>query len=185
MTKNLSEAYERNAAFWAQAYENHFKRLCALARRLLTDGNPAEAEDVVSEAFLRAMRYVKNPEAIANLFGYLWVTVKRVLIVKRRKENFANIDSLENLLSTGREPIVDPQVLRIMENKEFEDAMAVGRGPLTSRERRLLDLHLEGYNCDEIASILGEDVRLVRYDLNAVRAKVRYRLKQAKTKSKD
>jgi RNA polymerase sigma factor (sigma-70 family) len=170
-------------AFWSRAYKNHFNRLCSRARRLLTNGNTEEAEDVVSEAYLRAIRYVKYPEAIVNLFGYLWMTATRVFIVKRRRENSLNMDSLEGLMRAGRDPKVEPEVFRILESKEFEERMAAGQGPLSPREKQLLVLHLKGHSCDEIAAALGEDARLTRYDLNKVRVKVRYRLKRAKGKS--
>jgi RNA polymerase sigma factor (sigma-70 family) len=184
MAENVDEAHDRNNVFWMNAYQDYFNRLCSRARRLLTNGNPTEAEDVVSEAFLRAMSYVEHPELIVNLFAYLWITAKHVLIAKRRKENSVNMKALDELLSTSQHPTVEPQALRILENKEFEDAISAGQGPLTSRERRLLKLHLQGYNCDEIATKLDEDVRLTRSDLNAVRAKVRYRLMRAKAKTK-
>jgi RNA polymerase sigma factor (sigma-70 family) len=185
MANDVSEVADRKAAFWAKFYEEYFKRLCALARCLLTDGNLAEAEDVVSEAFLRVIHYVKNPEAIANLPGYLWITVKRVFIAKRRKEHSAQMESLDDLLSAGQHPTVEPQVLRILENEELLNALSANKGPLTSREEQLLTLHLQGLSCDEIATVLGEDVRLTSVDLNAVKAKVRYRLTRAKAKIKD
>lgn len=184
MSKSGDGTYDESAAFWAAAYVEHYKRLYAMARRLLTGGNHAEAEDAVSEAFVRAMTYAKDPEAIANLFAYLWITVKRVWISKCRKEGALNMESLDELLATGQHPMVDAQALRILETMEFEKALEVRSGPLTPRENQLLELHLRGYSCDEMALLLGEDVRLVRSDLNAVRAKVRYRLTKGRAKTK-
>jgi RNA polymerase sigma factor (sigma-70 family) len=165
----------RYQAFWAAAYENHFDRLCSRARRL-TNGDAAEAEDLVGEAFLRAIMYVKHPEDIVNLFAYLWTTARRVLIVKRMRDSALPTESLDAMIEAGREPKVEPEVFRVLERKELEAAMTVGQGPLTSREKQLLRLHLLGYACGEIAARMGEDVRVTRTDLNAVRAKVRYRL---------
>jgi RNA polymerase sigma factor (sigma-70 family) len=184
MGQDVSGMSDRNSAFWEKAYENNFKPLCTRARRSLTNGNWAEAEDVVSEAFLRVMYYVKNPETIGNLLGYLWLTSKRVWIGKRKKENTAYMDSLDDLLSDGLQPTVEPDAIRNLENKELEETIRAKQGALTPREKHLLKLYLEGYSCDEIGSLLDEDVRVVRSDLNAVKAKVRYRLKKSKAKTK-
>jgi RNA polymerase sigma factor (sigma-70 family) len=165
-----------NNAFWQKAYENNFTPLCSKASCRLTKGNKAEAEDVVSEAFLRAIRYVKNPEAIKNLFGYLWTTARRVYLAKLDKEHTAQTQSLDDMEGDTLHPSVEPEVMRILENKELEEKIRAKHGPLTPREKLLLEWYLEGYTCNEMAERLGEDKRLVRADLNALKAKVRYRL---------
>jgi DNA-directed RNA polymerase specialized sigma24 family protein len=77
-----------------------------------------------------------------------------------------------------KHPAIEPDVLRILENEDLLKQLSDKRGPLTPREQLLLTKHLEGYNCAEIAAVLGEDKRLTRSDLNAVRVKVRYRLQK-------
>jgi len=181
MFKETGEMTQAAVTFWSEAYENHFDRLCAYMCRNLTRGNRTEAEDVVSEAFLRAMRYTKCPEDITNFFRYLWTTARRIFILKRRAEKDRNIESLDDVLAAERDPVAEPEVFRILESKEFEEQMAVRQGSLSSREKQLLVLHLQGYSCDEIAAALDEDAHLTRYDLNKVRAKVRYRLTKKKT----
>ncbi|MDQ3918591.1 MAG: sigma-70 family RNA polymerase sigma factor [Acidobacteriota bacterium] len=172
----------RNEAFWSKAYEKHYAPLCSRARRRLTGGDHAEAEDVVSEAYLRAMRCLSDPEVIINLFAYLWVAAKRVFFEKRLRENTANMARLEDLVEAGSDPAVEPDAIRALENREFEEAIRVLRGPLNAREKTLLGLYLRGYSCDEIAAALREDVRATRSDLSAVRIKVRYRLMRGMTK---
>jgi RNA polymerase sigma factor (sigma-70 family) len=171
-----------NGDFWEQAYKNHYKPLCSRARRRLTDGDADEAEDVISEAFMRAMRYVRLPEVIVNLRGYLWTTAKHVLFAKRARENTKHMDSLDQMRESGFDIAVEPEVFRVLDNEEYRDTMSVRLGPLNDREKQLLVLHLQGYTCDEIAATMGEDVRVTRSDLNGVRAKVRYRLSRAKVK---
>ncbi len=73
---------------------------------------------------------------------------------------------------------MEPDILRILENKDLQSAMTVKRGVLTLREKTLLEQYLMDYKCEEIAKNLNEDVRLTRSDLNAVKSKIRYRLKQ-------
>jgi RNA polymerase sigma factor (sigma-70 family) len=169
------------AAYWSEAYENHFERLCAYARRRLTCGNREEAEDVVSEAFLRVVSYTKSPDTITNVFAYLWVTVRRVFDWKRRAEKDRKIESLDDVPATERDIRVAPEILRILEMADLVAEIRAISGSLNSRLKVLLELHLEGYSSGEIAARLGEDERLTRSDLNAVRAKVRYRLAKKKT----
>jgi RNA polymerase sigma factor (sigma-70 family) len=166
--------------FWTEAFETHYHPLCRRVRTHLTKGNAAEAEEISSEAFLRVIQYAKYPEAITNLLAYLYVTARRIFILKRRRENLHNMERLDDLVGAGREPKVEFDVHSLLETKEYEAAFKVKRGPLTSREKVLLKLHLEGYACDEIAALLNEDERLTRSDLNKVRSKVRYRLSKDK-----
>ncbi len=171
---------QHGQAFWTEAYETHFERLYAYALHRLTNGNQGEAEELAGEAFLRAMKYVKEPEAVKNLLAYLFVTARRILILKRRRENSQNMQSLESLVEAGREPKVEFDVHSFLETEEYVAAYKLKRGPLPRREETLITLHLEGYTCSEIAAILQEDERVTRSDLNRVRAKVHYRLSKVK-----
>jgi RNA polymerase sigma factor (sigma-70 family) len=188
MYEDTSEAFAQKVVFWDKAYKTNFNPLCSRTCSKLTNGNLAQAEDTVSEAFVRAMDYAKNPDAIENLFGYLWITVKRVWIANRIKENTSNIESLDEIRSKRDpqylEPTVEPDVLRLLENEDLEAEMNAKQGPLTSHERSVFKLYLQGYKCREIADRLQEDVRLTRSDLNAVKAKVRYRINKGKAKTK-
>ena len=79
-------------------------------------------------------------------------------------------------------PSIEPNVQRNLENKEFEKEIQIVAGPLNSRESEIFGLYLEGYSCKEIAAQLGDNPKLITFELNAVRAKVRYRVtKQHKT----
>ncbi len=49
---------------------------------------------------------------------------------------------------------------------------------LSDTEKRLLMLYLKGYSCEEIAEKLQRDVNYVRYVLNKIKGKVKYRIKQ-------
>jgi RNA polymerase sigma factor (sigma-70 family) len=170
----------KNADFWSHAFITHYHPLCHRVCVHLTDGNAAEAEEISSEAFVLAMVYVPYPEAIINLFAYLFDTARHVSFRKRRREQPNRIESLEGLVETGREPAAESDAERFLETREYEATLRVKRGPLTPREKVLLKLHLKGYTCDEIAALLHESEGATRSDLNAVRSKVRYRLSKGK-----
>lgn len=170
--------------FWEECYKRCKKTLLACALKLVN--GKCEADDLIQETFYRALLYSKNPQEIKNPLGYLLRIMRNVHFSKWRKES-ANMVSLDELLSQEGEerrtkfvePAVEPDVQRILENKELMAQFSVMRGPLNAREERLLELYLDGYSCDEIAKQLGEDVRAIRSDLNAVRTKVRARIRRA------
>jgi len=53
---------------------------------------------------------------------------------------------------------------------------------LTERETKLLKLHLEGWTNGEIASAWGANLGRIRVDVNALMAKIRYRVQHQKRK---
>lgn len=176
---------ERNGGFWEKAFNRYSGPLCSRARRVLTGGNAESAEDAVSEAFYRAILYAKEPETIANLFGYLWVIVKRVWFAKVLPESSVVMVRLDDL-TEGEQPLsVVPSAEQEVLRKELSDWLIANRGLLNPREEVLFRLfYVEGYTPTEIAAELKEDMRLTRVDLNALKAKLRYRLQRAMAKTK-
>jgi RNA polymerase sigma factor (sigma-70 family) len=171
---------EKYGPYWEKACEDSKQRLVSYALRL-SNGRPYDADDLVQETIFRVLFYSRNPEAIRDPVGYLLKTMHNVWIGKWRKENAANIDSLDSSKALQqRPPAVETVGQRTLENNELRDELGVREGPLTPREKLLLRLYFASYKCKEISVILNEDVRLIRSDLNAVKAKVRYRLKRRK-----
>lgn len=184
---DTANSRNQHRPFWEKTCEVFKEALTVKALRL-SNGRIHDAEDLVQGTFCRILMYPKNPKKVRSPFGYLLRIMRNIWSTKWHKESTANTDSLDELLSKEAqqkqhlsvEPAVEPDVHRILENKELKDKMRANQGPLTSREKLLLALHLAGYTCKEIADKLNEDVRLVRSDLNAVRNKVRSRLMKAK-----
>jgi RNA polymerase sigma factor (sigma-70 family) len=187
--RNMSESdkktrREKYGPFWEKACEDSKQRLISYALRL-ANGRLYDAEDLFQDTVCRALDYSRNPEAISDPLGYLLRMMRNGWISKWRKENTDNVDSLDsNPALQNRAQTVEPTVLRMLENNDLQDEMSAKEGPLTPRESLLLKLYLAGYKCKEMALILSEDVRLTRSDLNAVKSKVRYRLKSGKVKTK-
>lgn len=174
---------EQYRPFWGGAFEEFDQRLRSYARRL-ANGRDSDAEDLVQETACRALIYAKNPAEIKSPLSYLLRMMRNVWTDKWARENVANLESLDDLLCTGRDPAVESDVQRILESKELKEEMGTRQGPLTPRERLLLELYMSGCKCKDIAEQLGENVRLTRCDLNAVKAKVRYRLARSKAASR-
>jgi RNA polymerase sigma factor (sigma-70 family) len=168
--------------FWAQALEDANERLMSYARRL-ANGRVYDAEDLVQETACRALVYARDPVGVRNPAYYLLRMMRNIWVDKWKKENSANVESLDDLLGSARHPKVEPVVQQVLETQELQEEMSVGQGQLTAREELLLKLHLKGYSNKDIAGLLEEDVRVTRTDINAVKAKVRYRLKKGRSKA--
>ena len=173
--------------FWEKACVDFMQRLIACALKL-ANGRSYDAEDLVQGTVCRALSYAKDPQEVKSPLGYLLSIMRSIWINEWRKAHTADTESLDELLSAKPddrlhrqvEPAVEPEAERFLENEEYRAELKANMGRLTPREKQLLRLYLEGYNCKEIAAKLNEDVRLIRSDLNAVRTKVRLRLMKGK-----
>lgn len=170
---------EQYRPFWGKALAEFDTRLNSYALRL-ANRRSYDAEDLIQETACRVLVYSRNPAEIRSPLGYLLRVMRNVWADKWARDNVANLESLDDLLSTGRDPAVEPDVQRLLESMELKEEMGVRQGPLTEREELLLGLYMNGYKCKDIADEMGENVRLIRSDLNAVKAKVRYRLAHSK-----
>jgi RNA polymerase sigma factor (sigma-70 family) len=172
----------RFGSFWVKTLEDSNERLKSYARRL-ANGRAYDVEDLLQETICRALTYSPDPREIKSPLSYLLRMMRNSWIDRWKKENSANVESLEDLLNSGQHPTVEPVVQRMLESRELQHEMAAKQGPLTPREKLLLELYLKGLKCQDIADRLDENVRLTRSDLNAVKAKVRYRLMKARAKA--
>lgn len=174
---------DRQDELWTRIYVDNFGRLHAQVLNRLTKGNVADAEDVASEAFCRLMRYLPHPEAIDNITGYLWAAAKNVWFDRFKKvdpDSFVSFDDLNNepmslpVQATVQQTLEDEESRRVLKDKVLK-----APGKLLPREKQLLKLRFEGKDCQETADFLGEDVRIIKYEMNALKAKLSYRIKKS------
>lgn len=169
-----------NEAFWAQAYADNFSRLCSRANRRLTAGNFAEAEDTVSEAFVRVMKYRPDPGAIKNVGSYLWTTVKRVWASQQVRLRTSRTQHLEDMNTDEIESLaavqIAPEILTLLDQEEIRNQFRLRLGPLSLREETLVDLRRQEYSFEEIAAQLNEDVKFTRFRWNKLIARQRRRI---------
>lgn len=173
-------ANNQYALYWMQACEELMQRLMAYALRL-TNGRTYDADDLVQETIYRSLLYSTDPNKVRNPLAYLFTIMRRRWSTKWRKENSANMDSLETLQNTKgwkNHPTVAPDALRILENEDLLKALRILLKHLNTRERQLLRLYLKGYKCKEMSQILKEDVRVTQSVLNAVKNKVHQRIRR-------
>ena len=173
-----SNVLDANVSFWEHAYTQNFASLCARARRKLTHGNSFEAEDAVSDAFLKVMS--RDPEGIQSPISYWWTTVKRVWFDQQTRANVSRTDYIEDLSPENVENLaavrIQPEVVNTLEGEASWRAFRLRLGPLSLNEQRLVKGRLEGLSFEEIAREMGEDVKLTRFRWYRFRARQRCRL---------
>ena len=74
-----------------------------------------------------------------------------------------------------RGPMLDAEIKE--QNANYLRTLALNSTDLSAREKELLKMHLCGFDTDEIATAWGEDVKVIRVEMNAVIAKIRYRVR--------
>lgn len=182
-----SDVLSGNGAFWEKAYDDNFATLCARANRRLTHGNSLDAEDAVSEAFVRAMRYAQHPESIRNVLPYLWTIVKNVWTAQQVRLSTTRTDYLDDLDIEELESLpavqVEPEILAILEKEDFLLGLKMKLGPISLEEKALVELRLEGYSLEEIAVLLGEDVQRTKFRWYKFTARQRHRFGQRQDES--
>ncbi|MBI2169186.1 MAG: sigma-70 family RNA polymerase sigma factor [Actinobacteria bacterium] len=140
----------------------------AVSRRIV--GDPATAEDVVQETYVRAMRHLDRLDRSQSLRAWLATVARRCSIdeLRRQGRHALPMDELPDREARGPHELVDALVSR-------DDLSAAQRAleVLHPRERELLVRRVtEGRTMAELAAEEGSTVRAVESVLTRARAKL-------------
>jgi RNA polymerase sigma-70 factor (ECF subfamily) len=168
------ETAGNNPVFAAAALE-HLDALYGYAMTLTRD--KTEAEDLVQETYLRAVRAANQPQADGNLKAWLFVIMRNTwLNVVRHKHNGQRIFEVETdeatTPGTANDPNSNPHVvyLRKLEQQQVRDAI----GELPDSYREIVVLRdIEGFSYQEIATVLNCPAGTVMSRLGRARSKLR------------
>jgi RNA polymerase sigma factor (sigma-70 family) len=180
---------ENRMIMWGQILISLQATLIGFAQGL-TKGDIYWAEDLVGETTYRILKYTPDPLEIEDYRSYLSRILKNIWIDQWKKRKGVLMHSIDDETNTGlisELPAIEPTALRILENEALKNdpKIKIVTAKLKPDERKVLMLHLEDYNCKEIAGILNLDLYYVKYVLNAVRAKIRYRVEKISKDNKD
>jgi RNA polymerase sigma-70 factor (ECF subfamily) len=170
----MSEAGSCTVVF-SQAALEHIDALYGYALTLTRD--QTEAEDLVQETYLRAVRAFGQLVPNTNLKSWLFVIMRNAwlnqLRHKRSGPRFVELDAGEEGFSSRREPLSeDPYVLytRKLEREEIQAAI----DGLPSLYREIVVLRdIEGFSYQEIATMLSCPAGTVMSRLGRAREKLR------------
>jgi RNA polymerase sigma-70 factor, ECF subfamily len=137
----------------------HYQRLDRLAQHIV--GNPAAAEDIVQETFLRAYRALPRFRGEASVYAWLYrITVNLCLNYLRQPLNRPAIAA----------PLADtsaPDPSALVEGQERHRALRNAIAALPPHYRVAVILRdLEGFSYQEIAELLAIPVGTVKSRLN-------------------
>src|SRR5215213_4351330 len=158
--------------FLAQQFEEHRRRLRAVAYRML--GSVSEADDAVQEAWLRLSR--TDTGEIENLGGWLTTVVARVSLNMLRSRNARREEPLAGRLPdplVDRADGIDPEHEALLADS-VGLALLVVLETLSPPERLAFVLHvIFALPFDEIAPIVGRSPEAARELASWARGRVR------------
>ena len=190
MTVNLNNTDESDCCGWNEVFENNQlrRRMIAFADFHLPVQDKADAEDIYQKAMLKAFKI--DPNLIDDKVNYLIKIVQNLCYDRHTRpwrlspaltvpldgpHNEENEEQLPmQIPDPKRGPALDAEVKE--QHERYLRTLALHCTDLIPRERELLRLHLCGYTNEEIAATWSEDVKVIRADMNAVIAKIRYRV---------
>ena len=162
-----------NAAFAATALE-HLDALYGYAMTLTRD--KAEADDLVQETYLRAVKAANPPGAEGNLKAWLFVIMRNAwLNIARHNQNgrrVFNFESDDQPVVVAADTASNPHVLYLRKLEREQVRAAIENLPDAYREIVVLR-DLEGFSYHEIATVLNCPAGTVMSRLGRAREKLR------------
>ena len=164
-----------------QLLQEHFKSVYNLAYRLT--GNYDDAQDVISEAFLRVYNALPRFRGDANFSTWLYRIVMNVFLDERKKRRLRQHDSLEAMVQLDegevQRQIEDDSPGPIEAIERGEEAVIVQRAVLALPEaqRTMIALyHFQELSYEEIAAIMKLPIGTVKSRLNRARLALKSKL---------
>lgn len=169
-----------NAAAFEFLYQLHSRRVYALCLRMV--GNPADAEDLMQEAFLQLFRKISTFRGESAFSTWLHRMTVNVVLMRLRKKSLPT-DSLEETMepdaeNSGPKRDVGAPDLRLsgaVDRVNLERSIE----KLPPGYRTVFVLHdVQGYEHNEIAGIMGCSVGNSKSQLHKARTRLRELLQE-------
>ena len=153
-------------------FETYHDRIYRYVLRIV--GNPAEAEDLTQDTFLRAHRRrdsIRDPEAVR---GWLYRIATHVCLDRlRQRKSHISIDSEEGASRAESAAPVLPTILQVHERKETSACVQRCLDYLPDNYRAAILLHeAHSLTAAEIAELLGVTLATVKIRIHRARRKL-------------
>jgi RNA polymerase sigma-70 factor (ECF subfamily) len=153
-------------------YTEHAAALRGRLLGLVRD--PAVADDLTSEAFLRLAAEMRAGRVPDNVRAWLYRVGSNLVVSRARRTNVAT-RALPGLLERDVAASPEDEVIAHERDDLLRDVLAT----LTEPDRRVVVLAAQGYRTDEIAGIIGCSGEAIRTRLCRARGRLRTRLELA------
>jgi RNA polymerase sigma factor (sigma-70 family) len=136
--------------------------------------DPAAAEDIVQEAFVRLLRERQRATSPANVRAWLFTVCTN--LVRSRARHHSIVDRVGRMfLGSAREPVDEPAELTVVRHEHETELLAALDG-LPTEHRLALLLTAHGFSGPEVARVIGRSEGATRNILWRSRLVVRDRL---------
>jgi RNA polymerase sigma-70 factor, ECF subfamily len=173
----IERAKQGDAEAFALLYGLHKRRVYSLCLRMT--GNSAKAEDLTQEAFLQLFRKIGTFRGESAFSTWLHRMAVNVVLMQLRKKSLPVVSLEETLESKDETPkkelgAQDPGLSSSIDRLRLQRAVEA----LPPGYRRIFVLHdVEGYEHNEIATLLGCSIGNSKSQLHKARMKLRESLK--------
>jgi len=165
----MSRVAEGDLDAFNELVRRHQHTAWGIAHRFL--GDPAEAEDLAQEAFLRILAAAPRYKPSAAFSTYLYRIVTRLCIDHTRKKHPIFTNTLPETVDSSPDPIT------ALIQKDRDALIRKALDALPSRQRMVVILKYdEGLRYAEIARAMGTTVKAVERLLNRARKTLQKRL---------
>lgn len=188
----MSKAVMKTAVSRWEGWEAVYPKLFAYS--LMLTRNRTDAEDITQETLLYFKEHMEKNHwevEIENIESYLRRIARNLYIdlSKRRKKerqvSYDDEESMQTHTELDRKAIASDNVITRIEDailyKKLMRSLPMRAllSGLNERELKLLYMKsVEERTPEEIADIMGEEKHTIRYDLNRLHAKLRYRVRK-------
>lgn len=160
-----------DADAFEQLVRRHLRVAHAVASRQVD--NPADADDVVQDAFLRALERLDDCREPARFRAWLLSIVRNRAHNVREREAVRDATSLDLVPETADRRDASRQV----EEREFREELDEALAHLTELQRNVFVMYdMEGMDHGEVAANLGISRASSRFNLHVARRALRERL---------
>jgi len=143
-------------------------------RLLRSTRDPAVADDLVSESFIRLAATIRAGRAPLDPPAWLH-RVAMNLVVSRARRNTVASRALPGLLDRAVAPSPEDEVV----GRERDEAVRAALSTLGGPDRSIVVMAARGYRPEEIAGIIGKSSQATRTRLCRARSRLRSRLEVA------
>lgn len=160
MTQQQLRIQQNLLATAHQEYRKQLKRYS-----LSKVNNPALAEDLVQDTFLRAWNYLLKGGKVDTMKSFLYQILHRLIIDEYRRGK--RTSSLDDLVEKGFEPSLNEGEFEHITNVLDGKAMMLLIRKLPDRYRKVLTMrYVENLSIEEMAAIIGQSKNTVAVQIH-------------------
>lgn len=169
----LKAAREGNEAALASIIAREMPLIRRFARRAVRPG--LEFEDAVQEGIIGLFRAIETyaPGRGAGFDTYASVCIQRAILSAQRSASRKKHAPLNQSVPIPEEQSIPGPEDTAIANEQMSQTLQKARTQLSSLEKEVLALYLDGFSYDEIAKKLGKSQKTVDNALLRVRRKLR------------